>query len=147
MTPIKPVVLLATSSLTLGLTPAYGAAAYGSQRYPASHCPPQRAYACAEPQSPQHYDAERLVRVAMDQDRNVSPGVAAAPPPPAATSALAHGINANGRVTDHEGEALLLRDRAVDRVIQRVPPRGVRHSGQPKDQGKQSRDHGPRHGG
>lgn len=147
MTPIKSVVLLTAGSLTLGLAPAYGAPTYGSQRDPASHLPPQQAYPYAQPQLLQRYNAERLARVAMNQDRSVPPTVAAAPPPPAAPSALAHGINANGRVTDHEGEALIMRDRAVDRVIRRVPPRGVRHSGQPKDQGQQSGDHGHRHGG
>jgi hypothetical protein len=67
------------------------------------------------------------------------------PPPAIAPLALAHGFDANGRVTDHEGEALALRERAVDRVVRGIPPRG-RH-GRPKPQQQQSDDHGRRHGG
>ena len=119
MTPIKPVVLLTASSLTFG-APAYGAPAYGSQLNAASYLAPERA---------------------GGPDR-----AAAAPPPAIAPSALAHGIDANGRVTDHEGEALALRERAVDRVVRGIPPRS-RHRGQPKDQQRQGGDRGHRHGG
>lgn len=50
--------------------------------------------------------------------------------PAFAPSAPAHGRDASGRVTDHEGEALALRDRAFDRVVRAAPPPAIQHGGE-----------------
>ncbi|MDB5443596.1 MAG: hypothetical protein JWP73_1972, partial [Phenylobacterium sp.] len=81
-----------------------------------------------------------------DPASHLPPDAPAAPPPALAPSALAHGIDANGRVTDHQGEALVLRDRAVDRMVRGSHPK-VRRGARPKAQQRQGGDPGHRHGG